>query len=214
MSIILFSRPSHDDITSYLYLYSRSLVNLAKEKGYIVSNQEKGDANKKNISSVLTKKNPKFIMFNGHGDETKICGHHDETLIEANINHKLLNGSIVYCLSCSSACTLGPISVKDGTIAFIGYEDDFALVTDVRYEATPLKDKTAKLFLEPSNLLVQSILKGNNILDSLKKCRDKMEDNISKLKTSSDPEAVDILPWLHYNYIGLVIHGDEQARVE
>lgn len=213
MKTILFSRPSHDDITAYLHLFSKHLVKLAFDKGYRVSDQEKEKANKLAILSVINKMKPNFIMFNGHGNSKEICGHNDETVIKAGKNHKLLSSSIVYSLSCSSAQELGPVSVEDGAVAFIGYDDDFALGTDTRYETTPSRDKVAKLFLDPSNLLVETLLKGNSIKVAMERCKTKMEENISQLRTSTEPEAADYLPWLFYNCMSLVAHGNKDATI-
>src|SRR3989344_3458775 len=102
-------------------------------------------------------------MFNGHGSPEVVCGHNNEIIISAKDNPELLANTITYAFSCSSASILGPKTIEEGAICFIGYELDFALGKDPDSEAVPSKDKIAKLFLDPSNLLFSSLLKGNSV---------------------------------------------------
>ncbi len=213
MAIILFSRPDHDQIITYLYMYSRKLVEYAKQKSHNVLNEEKINANKNRITGVIKKKKPDLIMFNGHGDEKTICGHNNQPLIELGKNHYLLKSAIVYCLSCKSALELGKKSVEDGTTTFIGYEDDFALGRDTRYDSTPSKDKIGNLFLGPSNLLMESLIKGNVTGEAVEKCKNRMKEDISRLRTSSEQNEQDALPYLYSNYACLAIHGDNSASI-
>lgn len=195
-------------------MHSRKLVEYAKQKSHNVLNEEKTNANKSRIEGVINKKKPDLIMFNGHGDKKTICGHNDRPLIELDKNHHLLKSTIVYCLSCKSALELGKKSVDDGTTTFIGYEDDFALGRDTRYDSTPSKDKLGNLFLELSNLLMKSLIKGNMTGEAVEKCKNKMKEDISRLRTSFEQNEQDALPYLFNNYTCLVLHGDKLASIK
>lgn len=163
---------------------------------------------------LYKKKKPNLIMFNGHGSEKVICGHKNEVLVSSEENPEVLKDSITYALSCSSASKLGPKSVKEGAPCFIGYEFDFALGKDPDSEATPRKDKIAKLFLEPSNILFSSLLEGSTANTAIEKAKKKMNDNVWYLNTTdSFPEASDYAPFLFGNYFGLTCKGDEEASI-
>ena len=209
---ILFIRPSFDDVTSYLYYYSEELVDESKKKAHNTLNKEKKDANKKTIMSLLSKYNPDFVMFNGHGAPKLICGHDNEILIQHGHNHNLLKKRITYSLSCSSASVLGK-KIADKNSTFIGYTDEFALGMDTNCQASIHRDKRAKLFLDPSNLLVKSILKGNTALEAVKKAKELMKKNISFLRTDSTPDAKDYIPYLFNNYVLLEVFGKKSARL-
>ena len=91
---------------------------------------------------------------------------------------------------------------------------DFAIGKDPEREATPSKDKIAKLFLEPSNLLFVSLLKRKEIKEAIFKTKKKMKENINYLSNTDDfPEATHYAPYLYGNYIGLVAHGDTEATI-
>ena len=210
MKTTLFVRPNHDDVTSYLHFYSKILLKESESRGFKTINKEKQDANKIVITSVINKQNPEFIMFNGHGSSTMICGHQDETLIEKGKNHNLIKNKIVYALACSSANKLGN-EVADNKTTFIGYVDEFALGMDKNNQTTIYRDKRAKLFLEPSNLLVSSLLKGNSAEKATIKAKELMRKNISKLRTDPFPDAKDYLPYLYNNYFVLDVLGNKSA---
>lgn len=209
----LFVRPSHDDVTSYLHYFSRELVQESKSRGFNTIDKEKENSTRKIVTEVIKKNEPKFIMFNGHGDDSLICGHRDEIIIEYNDNHALLKNKIIYSLSCSSAKELGR-GVSDNNTTFIGYVDDFALGMDTNCQASINKDKMARLFLEPSNLLVKSILKGNCASEAIKKAKDLMKKNISFLRTESSPDAKDYLPFIFNNYLVLEVLGNKTAALK
>jgi len=152
-------------------------------------------------------------MFNGHGSPSVICGYKNEIIIKAGENSVLLKNTIVYSLSCSSALKLGVKCVTEGTKAFVGYDDEFALGMDTNYQATPLRDKRARMFLEPSNRLFESLLKGNKVKVAVDKSKKLIKRNISLLKTDNSPEAAYYAPYLFSNYLSLVVHGDEEVSI-
>lgn len=208
----LFVRPSHDDVTTYLYYYSKMLVNQSGFKGFKTINKEKENAGRQ-VLSVIEKNKPDFIMFNGHGSPVSICGHNDEIIIELGDNHGLLKNKMIYSLSCSSAARLGK-AVADDETTFIGYVDEFALGMDVHCQASIYKDKRARLFLEPSNLLVKSLLKGNSAVQAVKKAKDLMKKNISRLRMDPFPDAKDYIPYLFNNYLILEVLGKGEMKLK
>jgi len=214
MVYVLFSRPEHDVPVSYLYYYSGELVKLSNELGHKTLNKEKKESNKQNITKIIRLQKPLLIMFNGHGNDKTIFGHNDEVIISSDDNPELLSNTITYSLTCSSAAVLGPIAVKKGALCFIGYHSDFALGRDPDSEAVPRRDKIASLFLEPSNLLFSSLLRGVNVKESLEKAKKKMLDNIWFLNTTDKLNASYYAPFLFGNYIGLTAHGDEEASIK
>jgi len=212
---ILFVRPCHDDVISYLYYYSDELVKMSRDnKGFKTLNKEKGQANKSIITNIISENKPTFIMFNGHGNEECICGHNDERIIELGKNHNLLKNTVTYSLSCSSASKLGK-KVGDNKTVFIGYTDDFALGMDPNCQASIKRDEIAKFFLEPSNLLVKSLLKGNSIEEAICKAKELMKINISKLRTTNlFLNATDYIPYLYNNYLVLEAYGNVDTKLQ
>ena len=214
LTCVLFSRPKHDITLSYLHHYSKELVKLSSSLNHKTINKEKEEATKDNVIKVIQKQKPNLIMFNGHGSPEVICGHKDEIIVSSKENPEVLSDSITYAFSCSSASILGEKCVEKGALCFIGYEFDFALGKDPDSESSPRKDKIAKLFLEPSNILFTSLLYGKTADTSIEKAKQKMNGNIWYLNTTdSFPEASDYAPFLFGNYLGLTCKGNEKAKI-
>jgi len=157
---LLITRPEHDDTTLYLSHWSKQAIEQAESKGMRVLDLHKNRANKSEVVSMLSKQKPELVIFNGHGGDNVVGGDKNEPLIVAGENENLLKEKITYAISCKSAKKLGPKSVDSGAKAYIGYDDDFIFFYDPNKMTHPLKDETAKLFLEPSNELIISLVKG------------------------------------------------------
>lgn len=214
MGYVLFSRPKHDDTLNYLHYYSGLLIDLPEKYGFKLINKEFRDVTQKIICSIIEKQKPCLIMFNGHGSPTEILGHNNEVLISNDINPNILSGTITYALACSSADKLGDEAIKKGALAFVGYDDEFALGRDPDSEATPRRDRIAKLFLEPSNLLFSSLIKGNSVGDAVNRAKKKIMENIWFLNTTNEfPEAPHYAPFLFNNLFCLKICGDSTVSV-
>jgi hypothetical protein len=191
------------------------LVKLSKDLNHNTINKEHTEASKETVTKAISKFKPNLIMFNGHGSPEVICGHGNELIVSANENPEILANAITYSFSCSSASILGEEAVKKGAICFVGYEFDFALGKDPDSEATPAKDKIAKLFMEPSNLLFKNLLEGSSVKYAIKKAKEMMNENIWYLNTTKAfPEAPHYAPFLFGNLIGLVPKGNDAASID
>lgn len=196
----LITRPEHDDTTYYLSSWGKEVIEVAKDRNINVIDLKKDRANRKEVISIIKKKNPSFVVFNGHGNYDSIAGHKNEILIKAGENEKLLKAKIVYAISCKSAKQLGPKSMKAGALDYIGYDEDFIFVYDPKFITHPSKDGTVKLFLEPSNEIIISILKGNSTKIAVKRSQHLFKKNISKLLSSeASPEDITYAKYLWWD---------------
>ncbi len=211
----LITRPNHDVTTNYLFYWSLKIIELADKKGFEIIDLKAQRANRKEFINIINKTKPVFIVLNGHGNETTITGFNDENLIQIDENEKLLSGKIAYVVSCKSAKKLGPQCVDSGTKAYIGYIDDFTFMLDETKISKPLEDKTAQLFLEPSNQIAISLLKGNSAGDSYKKSQEFFQRNIRRLLTSETASSdKGVLPFLFWDMKNQVCIGDQNAAIK
>ena len=74
----------------------------------------------------------------GHGSYTTYTGHYYDPIIQVgNYSAAEAKGKIVHFLSCETARDLGPDFVKNGCLAYFGYDEDFVFTTaeqDVFFE--------------------------------------------------------------------------------
>ena len=214
MNKVLITLPNHDKVTAYLFAWSKEITKEKYQIEYKFLELEGKEANREKVESYLKKQNPKLVLFNGHGSDNFICGFKDNILIQSEVNDNLLKGKIVYALSCRSANILGKTAVKKGTDSFIGYEDDFVIVTDSEREATPLKDNIASSFLKPSNRLVISLLKGKTARESLDKSKEEFKKEIKKYLSSSYEEGTEqIISYLLWDMDNQVVLGNNEAKL-
>jgi len=212
MNKCLITRPNHDKVTSYLFQWSREILDNNSNIQFL--NLEGIDANRNKVESYLAKQNPILVLFNGHGDNNTIRGFKDEILIEAGKNEGLLKSKIVYALSCSSARKLGIIAIEKGAESFIGYKNPFVIYTDANREATPLKDNIAASFLNPSNRIGLSLLKGSTTQEASSKSKDAFKKEIKKYFVSSAMPGSDrIVAGLLWDMNCQVVLGNKEARI-
>ena len=171
-------------------------------------------ANAKEFNSVIKKIKPSLIVINGHGNGSSVAGYDDEPLVIAGQNEIILNKAIVYARSCKSAETLGPKSIKSGRKTYIGYDDDFVFVTEDNKLTKPLEDKTSEMFMEPSNYIVISLLKGHTTDDANQRSKKLFKHNIQKLTTSiATKEDNELIPYLVWDYSHQVCLGDPNVAI-
>lgn len=211
---MIITRPNHDVTTDYLYFWSQAIIDYCDKakKSYI--DLLKKRANFKEFNSIVKKVKPKLIIFNGHGNESVVTGYDDEPLVEGGKNTEILKDSIVYARACSSAKVLGVESVEKGCKSYIGYDEDFVFMVESDKSTKPMQDKSAEVFLKPSNQIAISLLKGNTTGDSHKKSKELYRKQILEYMTSeATPEQKQLIPLLLWDYDHQVCLGDQNASL-
>lgn len=211
---LLVTRPRHDETTNYLYYFAKEIIREAEKKNFKIIDLEGPKANAHDFSGRINKTNPNLIFLNGHGNYATITGHDNEPLLSLNHNESLLSDKITYALSCSSAKELGNSAVANGAKCFIGYDEDFVFLHEVDKVTKPLEDETASLFLEPSNLIMTTLIKGNSTKSAHKRSKEKFNHNLRKIMTSESPqEDNSSIPWLYWDMTHQVCLGDGSAKL-
>jgi len=209
-SSILITLPRYDDATEYLSQFSIVIEKEAVNKNISLKKLEENKVNRKEFEKVINKLNPKMIIFNGHGSEESIYGHKGESIVEFGSNEKLLKERIVYARSCNVATILGRKCMAD---CFIGYNLPFMFYTDSNWSTKPLNDNTARLFLEPSNLVPLSLIKGNSTFEAHEHSKNQILRNINKVLASNKEESFILAEALWNNYAGQELIGNSSAKL-
>jgi len=210
--MIIVTRPNHDQTTNYLKVWSKKIVDQAKKKQISLADLVGKKANKKLFLSYLNRNKTNFIFFNGHGDDECVTGYDNQELISTTDKQKIVC-NVIFSRSCRSGNRLAKYVVKNGTKAFIGYDDDFVFFIDKTKSTKPLQDKTASIFLEPSNLVASGLLKGNSVELADKKSKSLMKKNLSNLLSSKHQSAEYMAKFLYSNLIHQIVIGDSRTRI-
>ena len=209
---ILVTRPQYDAGTYYLFHYASLYIKLAESKGYQVLDLDGKRANKKELTSIIKKMNPKLVCFNGHGNYDLIAGDNGETLVKVNDNESLLAGIIISVLACGSGKNLGLACINNNTLAFIAYKEEFIFYYNNQGTSTPMNDKRAKLFLEPANVIVNSLLKGHTVQAAYEKSQQLYVKNIQKVLASNSSEGY-LARYLFWDMRNQVCLGNKDASL-
>lgn len=209
--LLLITRPEHDPGTRYLSRWSEKIINEAKNKGVRVIDLRRQQAERKRFLGTLKKSNPNLVVLNGHGNEKTVTGHDGQDILTETDGY-VVNGKIIFARACRSAKILGPKLVVHGVIVYLGYKEDFWFKYNIRDISRPLEDKTAALFLEPSNYLVISLLKGHSAGEANKRSQELYKKNIGRLLVEGSlSENYDTIGLLFWDMINQVCLGNENA---
>lgn len=211
---ILITRPRYDEPTNYLYYWAGLIIKEAQKKNYRVLDLDGQKANLKDFSGRIKKTQPELVVLNGHGSVDTIAGHDGQVLLSVDKNESLLSNKISYALACSSAKKLGKCLIEKGAKSFIGYEEDFIFLHEKDKLSRPINDKTAGLFLEPSNLVASTLIKGNTAKEAYDRSQKEFRHNIRRLVVSESPqEDKSPITWLYWDMIHQVCLGDNSAKI-
>ena len=182
----LITRPRHDINTFYLHYFSQGIVNAIKESRDIhVTDLEGKKAVRSMFEKCLIKERPGLINVNGHGNKKSVCGYKDEVILDEMNVHLTKNG-IVYALSCDSLEDLGETAIQKGCKAYIGYKAKFMIIHDPSRISTPEKDKNALPFKKACFALIDSLLSGLTVNESINRTKKEYIDLIRSHGTSED----------------------------
>lgn len=211
---MLITRPNHDITTTYLYYWSTKIIEQAKKSNEKVIDLKEKRVTEKEFTGIIIKTKPSFIVINGHGDENSVTGYNNKILVQTGKNETFFNNAVIYARSCSCAKKLGPASIAKGTKAFIGYTDEFVFLIDENYVTQPLNDKTAALFLEASNYVAISLLKGHTALEANNRSKEIFRNTIKRYMVSeTSKEDSELLPYLFWDMNHQENIGNNKATI-
>ncbi len=189
-------------------------MDAASKKGANIIDLHKKKATRSEFEGRIKKTNPSLVILNGHGDEDCVTGHDNEVLVKAGENEDLLKNRITYAVSCNSAKKLGP-SCIDKKTAYIGYKESFIFNIDRRYFSRPLEDRRAARFLNASNQVALSLIKGHTAAEATARSQALFKQAIRSLLTSTntDPQSLDDMKNLLWNMRHLVCLGAKDAKI-
>ena len=211
---LIITRPQHDVTTRYISAWAEEVIVFAKRKSIVVIDLLKDKSRRRELEGRIKKLAPRLIFLNGHGSPDSVCGHDDEVLIKVGENHNLLTGRITYALSCNSGEILGQKVAENKGTAYIGYKDEFIFIADRRYITRPLDDPRAKPFMESSNQVMTSILKGHSTQEASSRSKDIFREHYRKLSTSTtDVDSLQAAQFLWWNMRNQVCLGDSDSKI-
>lgn len=204
---MLVTMPNYDRMTWYLSAWADEYIKTLVPKAMSVYMLRGEDVKRKKFESYVKKQRPTTLFINGHGAADRIAGHDHDIILDTQ-NVSVLKGINVYALSCQSAKELGPKAIEAGAKGYIGYKEDFILVSQPSKAGHPKDDAAAALFLNPSNVIVAALGKGHNVQESAQKGKSAYTNSILQALNSDIQSDFDkYVPYLIWNRTHLSVHG-------
>ena len=120
-------RPSYEPVTRYAAAYQGQVLSVARGAGLPFTDLHATNATLQNFENILRTQDPLLINISGHGQDNYMTGQGGQPLLSTS-NANLMDGRVVYDLSCKSGRGLGPATINAGAISFLGYDENFWLV--------------------------------------------------------------------------------------
>ncbi len=209
---LMITLPRYDVVTEYLSSYSKDILTLAEKKGLKIFKLEENNVERTKFEEVLEKLDYNLIILNGHGDFNTVFGHKDLPLILKEKNSKILYKRITYACSCDAGSSLGNCVNESEGGCFIGYKFKFKFCIDKTRISSPQTDNVARLFLNPSNIIPKSLIKGNSATESCENSKKAILKAMKRIIQNKEPKPY--LEVLWNNYQGLVLHGDGDSKID
>lgn len=212
--ILLITRPNHDPTTDYLCRWSELIVAKAIEKKFVILDLHGVKATRAAFLSYVQSKKPTLVILNGHGSSEIVAGYNNEPLLSTDDSCGNLVGKIIYIRSCNCGNELGNYLIHNDVKVFIGYKRKFMFFRDTTFTTRPLSDPVAKLFLEPSNLVATTLIKGHTAVEAHNRSRRIMSKTVRKLVSSeATTEERLFASMLWSNMQGQVLLGNPETTI-
>lgn len=157
---IFIGRCSHDNDVKYPYFWAQVIKDTANSLNIKMIDLQNENFTKEKFKKLIEKYNPSFIFCSGHGNPWSIKGYNDKPVIEACKNDALLKDKIVYFVSCFTTKILGRSAIDKGCSCYIGYKSKLCYPTFIPPPENILDDFWAKPFMEASNKIPLTLLRG------------------------------------------------------
>jgi hypothetical protein len=215
---LLVTRPEHDPLTRYLSKWSEKILEEAGSKKCALLDLRREKAERKRVIGTMEKHNDKtsvLVVLNGHGNEDCVTGHDNAVILQVG-DTNAVKGKVIFARACRAAKNLGQFAAAAGAAAFLGYQEDFWLVFDNgnldRHKL--LEDSAAALFLEPSNHVAISLLKGHTAEKANEKSKEMFRKNIEKLVIAGPTsDNYGLIRFLFWDMTNQVCVGSADAKL-
>ena len=130
---------THERVTLAACEYREKFVYpYIARKGYAIEKCQGSLAKRIYVSPKAQQPGVAFLTGVGHGFDQTYTGQYWEPIFQVgNYSAAEVKGKIVHFLSCKTAMELGPDFVRNGCLAYFGYDEDFVFTTadqDVFFE--------------------------------------------------------------------------------
>jgi hypothetical protein len=205
--MILIVRTDHDPLTHYLHGACEPIILEAQKRSCKLVDVDAKSHDMNSMTKLMKKLKPAFVLLNGHGSPNAFYRTTKDVLLDAT-TADALKGAITYARSCECLIGLGKAAVKSGCRAFIGYRRLFWLPKMAGMLSRSQQDRIAGPVVDASNLVAESIIRGQSVENSIRKSHELTAKMMLDLIYSQDPYDGATLAAISMNDSSLDYEGD------
>jgi len=210
MNSSLVMRPNYERATEYIYHWSTPYILKSQQLGTSVTDLAGDNATRAQFVQAV--QNNKLLVMQGHGSETTLTGQHYAPILEMKDEGALLEGTVIYALSCLTGAQLAAYEVaNNGVVCYLGYFEPFQFFTTTN--STPLNDPAAAPFFQSSHAFWSALLDGATTGKSYTYSQEEFARNIEEWQQSADASAPFIAAALLWDKDCQELHGAQDATV-
>lgn len=210
MNSSLVMRPNYERATEYLYHWSVPYIRKSQQLGTSVTDLAGDNASRAQF--VQSVQNNKLLVMQGHGSETTLTGQHYEPILEMQDEGAMLEGKVIYALSCLTGAQLAQYEVNNnGVVCFLAYYEEFQFYT--KTGATPLNDTAATPFFKSSHAFWGAMLEGKTTGEAYAISQSEFQKYIAEWQQSADASAPFIAAALLWDKDAQVLAGSTTETI-
>lgn len=172
------------------------------------------DAEKTPVLDGLSQKDPLGLYGFGHGNPSVFTGNSETAIFSAGDDLSILNGRVVYLLSCLTAQQLGQAIVNSGAKAYAGFMQEWQWVIAGTTDDDPYLDEIGLGFFESANELWKAMIDGATLRQALTASIAKYNQWIDHWFEIGGPYISEIIGALAHDRDILMAYGDLNASLE
>ena len=205
--------PYHCRYCSGAFYAMERLSEEARRQELFVTEMRKEEAVIEPVWEALRMEDPIFVHGFGHGNNDTFTGDTTAPIFKSDMCD-ILQGRVVYLLSCLTANGLGPAIIGVGGIAYGGYNVKWTWIT-ANVAQDPYLDWYAEGFYRGSNEFAIALIQGEPVFRAQERCIAEYNRwiNIWGTERIDDALAASAIKWLIHDRDGLTVLGDTMARI-
>jgi len=212
---MLIVRPKNCRYCGHGYHGLHHVLQYAQSKGFNTIDLSAEQANKDPIYATIDQHDPASFYGFGHGSPTTYTGDSEEPVFTCDECDKL-SGRIIYLLSCLTGQLLGPEIMRQGALAYAGFNISWTWLSDSGTDGDPYEDIYARCFWESANELWIAVCDGVEFHEAIQRSIDKYNEWIDYwfYDNPEDPSSQECIKWLAFDRDGLTAGTDVTDIVE
>jgi hypothetical protein len=205
-SVVAIDTYDGNDIASISAYLEQNVYPYLETKGFRMLAYFGSLATPDYVGPAAAKEGVSLLTGTGHGTYTTFEGYQGQDLFAVgSYTPEQVSGKIVHFLSCENAKQLGPDFVRNGCLAYIGYDENFIF-----------NPAFSDSFYNCDAEILRALADGLTVAEAVKRAKNLYSQTIASLMAAGDAASMDAAHQMQYNlqHLRSPLDGDSWGRGE